>query len=290
VVLGNINSNSPLVFDGRMLGALREFAGANQGRSSCRVLAGAMGPVTAAGCLAEILAETMAGMALTRSCAGAPVIFGSFVGAISMRTGAPTFGTPEATQMIFATAQLARRLGVPCRSAARCAPRRSRCPGRLRERAHAAADAARRGQPRHHAAGWLEGGLVAGYEKFVMDADQLAMMQALSQGWTCRRAGKRSTRCVNGSRQPLSRMLAHAGELKRRLPIYDPDYSSYEQWSMEGPPVREPGANSVEEGCWPQYQDPGMILQPTKRCSLHRRAQASSRRRGGRRVGLVLRR
>src|SRR6202142_2631019 len=118
VVLGNINSNSPLVFDGRMLGSLREFAGANQGTIIVpAVLAGAMGPGPAAACLTEILAETLAGMALTQIVRpGAPVILGSFVGAISMRTGAPTFGTPEATQMIFATAQLARRAGVPCRS------------------------------------------------------------------------------------------------------------------------------------------------------------------------------
>jgi len=110
VVLGNINSNSPLTFDGRMLGALRQFAAHNQGTIVVpAVLAGAMGPVTTAGCMAEILAETMAGMALTQLVRpGAPVIMGSFVGAISMRTGAPTFGTPEATQMIFATAQLAR--------------------------------------------------------------------------------------------------------------------------------------------------------------------------------------
>ncbi|MBV8496827.1 MAG: trimethylamine methyltransferase family protein, partial [Gammaproteobacteria bacterium] len=118
VVLGNINSNSPLVYDGRMLGALRQFAGHNQGTIVVpAVLAGAMGPVTPAGCLSEILAETLAGMALTQLVRpGAPVILGSFVGAISMRTGAPTFGTPEATQMIFATAQLARRLKVPVRS------------------------------------------------------------------------------------------------------------------------------------------------------------------------------
>ncbi len=67
VVLGNINSNSPLTFDGRMLGALREFAAHNQGTIVVpAVLAGAMGPVTAAGCMAEILAETLAGMALTQ--------------------------------------------------------------------------------------------------------------------------------------------------------------------------------------------------------------------------------
>ena len=114
---------------------------------------------------------------------GAPVILGSFVGAISMRTGAPTFGTPEATQMIFATAQLARRVGVPCRSGG------SLCSSKIAD-AQAAYESAHTLLPTllagvnlvTHAAGWLEGGLVAGYEKFVMDADQLAMMQALAQG------------------------------------------------------------------------------------------------------------
>ena len=218
VVLGNINSNSPLVFDGRMLGALREFAGANQGTIIVpAVLAGAMGPVTAAGCLAEILAETLAGMALTQIVRpGAPVILGSFVGAISMRTGAPTFGTPEATQMIFATAQLARRLGVPCRSGG------SLCSSKIAD-AQAAYESAHTLLPTllagvnlvTHAAGWLEGGLVAGYEKFVMDADQLAMMQSLSQGMDLSERGQalEAIREV-GSGQPLSRMRAHPGEFR----------------------------------------------------------------------------
>ena len=161
------------------------FAAHNQGTIVVpAVLAGAMGPVTPAGCMAELLAETLAGMALTQLVRpGAPVIMGSFVGAISMRTGAPTFGTAEATQMIFATAQLARRLGVPCRSGG------SLCSSKVAD-AQAAYESAHTLLPTllagvnlvTHSAGWLEGGLVAGYEKFVMDVDQLAMMQALAGG------------------------------------------------------------------------------------------------------------
>jgi trimethylamine--corrinoid protein Co-methyltransferase len=263
VVLGNINSNSPLTFDGRMLGALREFAGANQGTIIVpAVLAGAMGPVTAAGCLSEILAETLAGMALTQIVRpGAPVILGSFVGAISMRTGAPTFGTPEATQMIFATAQLARRIGVPCRSGG------SLCSSKIAD-AQAAYESAHTLLPTllagvnlvTHAAGWLEGGLVAGYEKFVMDADQLAMMQSLSQGMDLSERGQ----ALEAIREvgPGSHFLgcAHT-QANFETAFYQStiaDYSSYEQWSMEGKLSAEQRANVVWKRMLAEYQDPGI--------------------------------
>ena len=150
---------------------------------------------------------------------GAPVILGSFVGAISMRTGAPTFGTPEATQMIFATAQLARRVGVPCRSGG------SLCSSKIAD-AQAAYESAHTLLPTllagvnlvTHAAGWLEGGLVAGYEKFVMDADQLAMMQASAQGMDLSERGQalEAMREV-GPGQPLSRLRSHPGEFRDRV-------------------------------------------------------------------------
>jgi trimethylamine--corrinoid protein Co-methyltransferase len=263
VVLGNINSNSPLTFDGRMLGALREFAGANQGTIIVpAVLAGAMGPVTAAGCLSEILAETLAGMALTQIVRpGAPVILGSFVGAVSMRTGAPTFGTPEATQMIFATAQLARRIGVPCRSGG------SLCSSKIAD-AQAAYESAHTLLPTllagvnlvTHAAGWLEGGLVAGYEKFVMDADQLAMMQSLAQGMDLSERGQ----ALEAIREvgPGSHFLgcAHT-QANFETAFYQStiaDYSSYEQWSMEGKLSAEQRANAVWKKMLAEYQDPGI--------------------------------
>jgi trimethylamine--corrinoid protein Co-methyltransferase len=226
------------------------------------VLAGAMGPVTAAGCMAEILAECLAGMALTQLVRpGAPVILGSFVGAVSMRTGSPTFGTPEATQMIFATAQLARRVGVPCRSGG------SLCSSKVVD-AQAGYESAHTLLPTllagvnlvTHAAGWLEGGLVAGYEKFVMDADQLAMMQVLAQGMDLSERGQ----AMDAIREvgPGSHFLgcAHT-QANFETAFYQSliaDYSSYEQWSSEGSLTAEQRANRVWKQMLAEYQDPGI--------------------------------
>ncbi len=274
VLLGNINSNSPLTFDGRMLGALRAFASHNQGTIVVpAVLAGAMGPVTPAGCMAELLAETLAGMALTQLVRpGAPVIMGSFVGAISMRTGAPTFGTAEATQMIFATAQLARRLGVPCRSGG------SLCSSKVAD-AQAAYESAHTLLPTllagvnlvTHAAGWLEGGLVAGYEKFVMDVDQLAMMQALARGMDVSPRGQ----ALDAIREvgPGGHFLGCAHTQENFETAFHQstiaDYSSYEQWSSEGSLNAEQRANVV----WKKHAR--RIRGPRPR-SRHRRGPASS--------------
>ena len=263
VVLGNINSNSPLTFDGRMLGALRVFAAKNQGTIIVpAVLAGAMGPVTAAGCMAEILAETLAGMALTQLVRpGSPVIMGSFVGAVSMRTGSPTFGTPEATQMIFATTQLARRLGVPCRSGG------SLCSSKVAD-AQAAYESAHTLLPTllagvnlvTHAAGWLEGGLVSGYEKFVMDIDQLAMMQVLASGMDMSERGQ----ALDAIREvgPGSHFLGCAHTQANFETAFHQstiaDYSSYEQWSLEGSLTAEQRANKVWKRMLAEYEDPGL--------------------------------
>lgn len=263
VMLGNINSNSPLTFDGRMLGALRVFAAHNQGTIIVpAVLAGAMGPVTMGGCMAEILAETLAGMALTQLVRpGAPVILGSFVGAVSMRTGSPTFGTPEATQMIFATAQLARRLRVPCRSGG------SLCSSKIPD-AQAGYESAHTLLPTllagvhlvTHAAGWLEAGLVASYEKFVMDIDQLAMMQSLAAGMDLTERGQ----AMDAIREvgPGSHFLgcAHT-QANFETAFYQStiaDYSSFEQWTMEGSLRSEQRANTVWKRMLTEYVDPGI--------------------------------
>lgn len=263
VVLGNINSNSPLTFDGRMLGALRVFAAHNQGTIVVpAVLAGAMGPVTPAGCLAELLAECLAGMALTQLVRpGAPVIMGSFVGAISMRTGAPTFGTAEATQMIFATAQLARRLGVPVRSGG------SLCSAKVCD-AQAAYESAHTLLPTvlagvnlvTHAAGWLEGGLVSSYEKFAMDVDQLAMMQALGGGIDTSERGQ----AMDALREvgPGGHFLGCAHTQAHFEAVFHSssvaDYSSYEQWVEDGRLTAEQRASTVWKRLLADYEDPGL--------------------------------
>src|SRR6185437_9103274 len=107
VLTSLINANSPLVWDSAMIGAAEVYARANQ---ACIItpfiLSGAMSPVTIAGTLTQVLAEVMAGTAfcqLTRP--GAPVVFGTFVSTLSMQSGAPTFGTPEAALAIFGAGQ-----------------------------------------------------------------------------------------------------------------------------------------------------------------------------------------
>ena len=185
VLVNLINANSPLVFDSTMVGALKVYARANQATViSPFILSGAMSAVTAVGTLTQILAEASVGMAFTQLCRpGAPVVFGTFASSISMQSGAPTFGTPEPAHVLFGAAQLARRLGVPFRSGGGLAA--SKLPD-----AQAAHESANTLWPTLlggvnfvlHAAGWLEGGLVSGYEKLIIDADQLTMFQRLAEG------------------------------------------------------------------------------------------------------------
>ncbi|MEM8794769.1 MAG: trimethylamine methyltransferase family protein [Pseudomonadota bacterium] len=185
VVINLINANSPMTFDGTMLGAAKVYARNNQACVvSPFILAGAMSPVTTAATLTQILAEVLAGAAFTQLCRpGAPVLFGTFASSISMQSGAPTFGTPEPAMVLYGAAQLARRLGIPFRSGG------SLCGSKVPD-AQAAYESAQTITPTLmagtnfvlHSAGWLEGGLVSSYEKFIMDCDQLGMMQAFSQG------------------------------------------------------------------------------------------------------------
>ena len=117
VIQGNINVNSPLVYDDTMTGALRTYAAANQGNVvSPFILGGAMSPVTQAALIAQAHAEAMVGIALTQLVRkGSPVVYGSFLTTMDLKTGAPTFGTPESSLACLAIAQLCRRLGLPFR-------------------------------------------------------------------------------------------------------------------------------------------------------------------------------
>jgi trimethylamine---corrinoid protein Co-methyltransferase len=185
VLINLINANSPMVFDETMVGALKVYARAGQATViSPFILAGAMSPVTVIGTLTQILAEASVGMAFAQLCRpGAPVVFGTFASSMSMQSGAPTFGTPEPAHVLFGAAQLARRLGVPFRSGG------SLCASKVPD-AQAAHESSNTLFPgvlagvnfMLHAAGWLEGGLVSSYEKFIIDCDQLSMMQRFTSG------------------------------------------------------------------------------------------------------------
>jgi trimethylamine--corrinoid protein Co-methyltransferase len=185
VMTSLININSPLTFDNVMMGALEVYARAGQACIvSPFIVGGAMAPVTVAGTLTQLLAEVMAGIAYSQLVRpGAPVIFGAFVTSIDMNSGAPTMGTPEASHILYGAGQLARRMNLPFRSGG------GLCTSKLPD-AQAGYEtantlnAALLGGVNFmlHAAGWLEGGLVASPEKLVLDADQLGVLHHTAQG------------------------------------------------------------------------------------------------------------
>ncbi|MDG1240794.1 MAG: trimethylamine methyltransferase family protein [Planktomarina sp.] len=185
VMTSLININSPLTFDSIMMGALEIYASNNQASIiSPFIVGGAMAPVSVVGTLTQVLAEVLAGIAYSQIIRpGAPVIFGTFVTSIDMNSGAPTFGTPEASQILYGAGQLARRMNLPFRSGG------GLCGSKLPD-AQAAYEtantlnAALLGGVNFmlHSCGWLEGGLVASFEKYVMDADLLGTLQKMGLG------------------------------------------------------------------------------------------------------------
>lgn len=185
VMTSLININSPLTFDSTMMGALEVYAAANQACIiSPFIVGGAMAPVSVVGTLTQVLAEAMAGIAYSQLVRpGAPVIFGAFVTSIDMNSGAPTFGTPEASQILYGAGQLARRLGVPYRSGGGFTGSKLPDAQAGYETANTLNAALLAGVNfMLHSCGWLEGGLVASYEKFVMDADQLGALHKMARG------------------------------------------------------------------------------------------------------------
>ncbi len=261
VIVSLINANSPMVWDGTMLGALKVYAAANQGTIVTPfILSGAMSPVTVAGTLAQVLAEVLAGAATTQLVRpGAPVVFGVFASSISMQSGAPTFGTPEPTLVSFAAAQLARRLGIPFRTGG------SLCASKIPD-AQAAYESAQTLLPTLlagtnfvlHGAGWLEGGLVSGYEKFVMDADQLGMMQVLAGGVDLSENGQ----AMDAIREvgPGAHFLACAHtQANFETAFYRStiaDNNSFEQWEAEGGLDAAQRANKLWKQMLADYEAP----------------------------------
>jgi trimethylamine--corrinoid protein Co-methyltransferase len=179
----NINSSSPLKHDWPMLdGAMRMAAAGQAVIVTPFTLAGAMAPVTLAGAIAQQTAEALAAIVLLQHIRpGAPVVMGSFTSNVDMKSGAPAFGTPEYMRATQMSGQMARFYGLPLRASNACA---ANCPD-----AQAAWESAfslwactsAQANIVYHAAGWLEGGLCASYEKFVMDCEMLQQMIAYNR-------------------------------------------------------------------------------------------------------------
>ena len=177
-ILAIVNTNTPLTLDIPMAEGLIELAGA--GQAVCVTpftLAGAMAPATLAGALVLQNAEVLACVVLIQLvCAGAPLVYGSFTSNVDMRSGSPAFGTPEYTKAAQASGQLARYYGLPFRSSNTTTSNAVDAQA-VYESSMSLWGAVMGGANLvNHAAGWLEGGLTASFEKMVIDAEMLQMI------------------------------------------------------------------------------------------------------------------
>ena len=261
VILALANANSPMSWDYAMLGSAKVYAENNQATLITPfILAGAMSPTTTAGAATQTLAEALAGMAFAQIVRpGAPVIFGSFASSMSMQSGAPTFGTPEPAMMLFVVAQLARRLGVPFRSGGNLTA--SKIPD-----AQAAYESVMSFLPAIqagvnfilHSAGWLEGGLTAGYEKFVLDADQASMMERFVGGVAIDDNGLALDAMIENG--PGNHFLGTAHTMANYEKAFWrsslADNNSFEQWDIDGAADSITRANRRWKDLLDQYEAP----------------------------------
>jgi len=258
-----INANSPLVWDNTMLGAAEAYARANQ---ACIItpfiLSGAMSPVSVAGTLTQVLAEVLAGTAFCQLVRpGAPVIFGTFVSTLSMQSGAPTFGTPEAALAIYGAGQLARRMKMPFRTGG------SLCASKIPD-AQAAYESAQTLLPTMfagtnfvlHAAGWLEGGLSCSYEKMVMDFDQLGAMHVLAKGVDLSENGQamEAFHQVEPGGHFLGCAHTQANFESAFYRSNISDTNSVEQWMEEGSKDAATRANAIWKKMLADYEAPAL--------------------------------
>jgi trimethylamine--corrinoid protein Co-methyltransferase len=262
-VISLINCNSPLRWDDRMLDAQFEYCAANQPVVLTPfLLMGAMSPVTIPAALAQQLAEALSGIALAQLIRpGCPVIFGSFLSNIDMQSGSPAFGTPESAVGLLCTGQLARHYGLPFRTGGGLNASQT-------ADAQSAYEALMTLLPTFlagtnfvmHAAGWLEGGLVSCYEKFIIDIELLRMLRA---GFTPLEIDEASL--AFGAHAEVGHgghFLGAAHTMERfRDCFYRPLLSStanYERWLKQGGKDTAARAGEIVQRTLAEYQPPPM--------------------------------
>ena len=264
VMQANINVNSPLIYDDTMSGALRVYASANQCVCvSPAIFAGAMGPLSPAAVAAQTLAEGMVGIALTQLVRpGCPAVFGSFHSTMNLRSGALTFGSPEANLASMALSQLGHRLGVPVRSGGGQITGSNAADGQaMQDSADAMWATLLSGAHQvWHAAGWLEGGLVMSYEKFVTDLDHCGAMMTLLQGFdTDEEAFGRDAYHETGPGQNFlstAHTLRHFATANFQPDI--PEGGPFETWSENGSLTSDQRATGRWKQMLDAYKPPNM--------------------------------
>ncbi|MCP5087397.1 MAG: trimethylamine methyltransferase family protein [Rhodobacteraceae bacterium] len=257
------NTNAPLVMDAHMSGALKTYARAGQPVAATPwVITGAMSPCTVAGALTQVLAEALACLTLVQLInPGAPCLIGSFASTMSMQSGAPTFGTPEAGQLVLAAGQLARRLGVPMHTVGSLSA--SKLPdGQSQQEAvwglmmsmFAGANVI------NHATGWLEGGLVTSFEKTMLDADICGKIGRFFDGIDLSENAQamEAIAATGPGSHFLGSEHTQANFMAAMFMPDTADNSSFEQWSSDGGNDAAQRANALWKQRLEEYQDPGL--------------------------------
>jgi trimethylamine--corrinoid protein Co-methyltransferase len=259
--LSLINASSPLRFDDRMFGALEVYARAGQATViSPFIIVGAMSPSTLAGTLAQQNAESLFGICYAQMLnPGAPCIYGQFLANIDMKSGAPCFGTPENALALYAGAQMARHYSLPFRSGGNFTA--SRIPD-----AQAGYESAGTIWPTVqagtnfvlHAAGWLEGGLISGYEKLILDAEMLGMMARYVNGISM--TDEDFAWDAFAEVGPGNHFLGAAHTLRHYDTVFYQhkvfSMDNYEKWAEEGSEDTYKKANKVWKRMLKEYEPP----------------------------------
>jgi trimethylamine---corrinoid protein Co-methyltransferase len=255
-----INSNSPRQLDIPMCMGLIDFAVAGQvSIITPFTLAGAMAPVTLAGALTLQHAEALAGITLTQAVRpGAPVVYGAFTSNVDMKSGAPAFGTPEYFKAALASGQLARHVGLPYRSSAPNASNAVDAQA-MYETMMSLFGAVLGGcNVLLHAAGWLEGGLTASKEKFILDVEVLQMLAEAFQPLVVddEEIGLDSIAATS----PGGHFFGGAHTLARyRTAFYEPlvsDWANFGQWTEEGSRDATTRANETWKRILAEFEPP----------------------------------
>ena len=257
------NTNAPLVMDANMSGALKTYARAGQ-PVACTpwVLTGAMSPTTIAGTLAQVLAECLATLSLVQIVApGAPCLMGSFASTMSMKTGAPTFGTPEAGLMVLAAGQLARRLGVPMHTVGTLSSSKIPDAQSQQEAAWGLIMSMFAGANLiNHATGWLEGGLVTSFEKTIIDHDLCGKVARFFDGIDLSENAQAmaAIAATGPGRHFLGSEHTQANFMRALFRPLTPDDGAFEQWQAAGSADAATRANRIWKDKLAAYEDPGL--------------------------------
>ncbi|HEX9699500.1 MAG TPA: trimethylamine methyltransferase family protein [Acidobacteriota bacterium] len=255
-----INANSPLQYDIPMLEGMIEMARAKQLLVITPfTLAGAMAPVTVPGALVQQNAEALAGIAFAEIVTpGTPVVYGGFTSNVDMKTGAPAFGTPEYAQATLIGAQLARRYRLPFRASNVNA---SNAPdGQSVYESEMSIWACVLGHTNFvlHGLGWLEGGLSASFEKFILDAEMLQMMAAFLHPPEID-AGSLALEAIRDV-GPGGHFFSTPHTLARyERAFYAPllsDWRNFETWSEDGAVDATQRANRIWKQVLAEYEPP----------------------------------